>query len=271
MVNYDIKQVQAHTLKILIMLDEVCRQHHLTYYLWAGTMLGAIRHKGFIPWDDDADIAMPHDDYQKLIMHPEWLPKPFELICTETDEQYPLPFGKIQDASTTLIERAHLKYIGGIYIDVFPLDGVPQNRLLQRLHFAKYELYKKLLYFVCRDPYKHGHGPQSWIPLIVQKCFTLGDIQTRIIRLLKRYPFNESTLVADYDDGMRGILPKEILGSPTDCTFEGHTLLGVEQWDTYLSAKYGNYMEIPKETKRHQHHFHYIDFNTPYRESSEQV
>ena len=77
MVNYDIKDVQHHTLRILLALDEVCRQHQLSYYLWAGTMLGAVRHKGFIPWDDDADVAMPREDYERLIAHPEWLPAPF--------------------------------------------------------------------------------------------------------------------------------------------------------------------------------------------------
>lgn len=269
MVNYDIKDVQHHTLRILLALDEVCRQHQLSYYLWAGTMLGAVRHKGFIPWDDDADVAMPREDYERLIAHPEWLPAPFELVCTENDATYPLPFGKIQAADTTLIERAHLRYLGGLYIDVFPLDGVPSCPLRRRLHFARYEWLKKLLYFVCRDPYKHGHGPQSWVPLWVQRHYTLQGIQQRIVNLLKRFPYRESNLVADYDDGMRGILPKEVLGTPTDCLFEGHTLKGVEQYHRYLSAKYGEYMVIPKEGNRHQHHFHYVDFHTPYRDYRE--
>ena len=115
MANYDIK------------IDKTCQTHGLTYYIWAGTMIGAVRHHGFIPWDDDIDIAMPREDYDRLIAHcREWLPEPLEMICAEDDSSYPLPFAKIQDASTTLIERKHMDYVGGIYIDVFPIDGVPK-------------------------------------------------------------------------------------------------------------------------------------------------
>ena len=123
MANYDIDDVHKHILKIAKAVDAVCEKHNLRYYIWAGTMIGAIRHKGFIPWDDDLDIAMPRADYNLLVEHAaEWLPEPYEMVCTETDSEYPLPFGKIQDASTTLIERMHLRYLGGIYIDVFPID-----------------------------------------------------------------------------------------------------------------------------------------------------
>ena len=78
----------------------------------------------------------------------EWLPKPYEAVCAENDKEYPLPFAKVQDADTTLIERMHLKYLGGVYIDIFPLDGVPESRMAQRMHFAKYEFYKRVLYLI---------------------------------------------------------------------------------------------------------------------------
>ena len=99
---YDIRPLQLRILRILDAVDTTCREHGLRYYLWAGTMIGAIRHKGFIPWDDDLDIAMPRPDYERLIAHAEeWLPKPFEMVCGENDPLYPLPFAKIQDGSTT--------------------------------------------------------------------------------------------------------------------------------------------------------------------------
>ncbi|MDD3036349.1 phosphorylcholine transferase LicD [Bacteroides sp.] len=267
MATYDIRPLQLRILKILFTIDKVCKEHHLRYYIMAGTMLGAVRHKGFIPWDDDLDIGMPRKDYDLLMANArEWLPESYEAICAENDKEYPLPFAKIQDADTTLIERMHLKYLGGIYLDVFPLDGVPEDHFKQRIHFAKYEFYKRVLYLIHRDPYKHGKGPSSWVPLLCRKLFTPTDVQKAIKMVMIRYDFDQSTLVCDYDDGMKGIMPKEILGAPTPISFEGEEVWGVQEYDTYLTQKYGDYMTIPKQSGQRQHNFHYLDLNKPYRE-----
>ena len=172
-------------LDILSAIDETCRKHSLTYYIIAGTQLGAVRHKGFIPWDDDADICMPHRDYDLLIEHSkEWLPERYEMVCAENDKDYPQPFAKIQDAQTTIIEHAHLRYLGGVYVDVFPVDGMPENKMAQRLHYLHYKHLCKLLYFTYRDPYRHGHGPSSWLPLLCRKLFSVEGLQ-RSIRVVR--------------------------------------------------------------------------------------
>ena len=127
MANYDIRPLQLRILKILQTIDSVCKEHDLRYYLWAGTMLGAVRHKGFIPWDDDLDIAMPRKDYEILMQHAkEWIPQPYEAKCAEIDPTYSGAFAKVIDSSTTLIEREHYNYLAGIYSDIFPLDGMPK-------------------------------------------------------------------------------------------------------------------------------------------------
>ncbi len=264
---YDIRPLQLRILSILEAVDRTCREHQLRYYIWAGTMIGAVRHKGFIPWDDDLDIAMPRPDYDRLIAHQkEWLPEPFEMVCAENDTVYPLPFAKIQDGSTTLIERMHLKYLGGIYLDVFPIDGAPEGLLAQKCHFALYEYYKRVLYLLFRDPYKHGHGPSSWIPLLCRRIYSLDEVQRKIRGILTKYDYEKSSLVADYDDGSRGVMEKSVLGEPTPYEFEGKTALGVEHYDTYLSNKYGDYMTIPDGNHQRQHNFHYLDLEKPYRE-----
>lgn len=267
MADYDIKKVHDRILETLLAVDKVCREHNLRYYIIAGTLLGAVRHKGFIPWDDDLDIAMPRSDYDKLIAHcNEWLPKQYELICTENDANYPLPFAKIQDAETTLIERMHMKYLGGIYIDVFPLDGVPHNKIARRWHFIKYQFYKKVLYFIYRDPYRHGHGPSSWIPLLCRKFFTMEEVQQKMRSMMKSNDYDKSKYVVDHDDGLKGVMEKSILGTPTPIQFENATVMGVEHPHHYLQQKYGDYMVIPPHDKQRQHNFFYLDLEMPYRE-----
>lgn len=266
MADYDIKHLQNKMLEILTAIDKTCREHNLRYYLIAGTMLGAVRHKGFIPWDDDADICMPHDDYDKLIEHSkEWLPEQYELICAENDKTYPQPFAKIQDAHTTIIEHAHLRYLGGVYIDVFPLDGMPEKKWKQRLHYLRYKHLCKLLYFTYRDPYRHGKGPSSWLPLLCRKLFTVEGLQKSIRQLLRKYDFDKSKYVLCFDDGLRSIVEKKVYGTPKLYTFEGRSFLGVNDADTLLTHMYGNYMQLPKVENQRQHNFYYLDLELPYR------
>lgn len=267
MASYDIRPLQLRILDILLAVQKVCEEHNLRYYIIAGTLLGAVRHKGFIPWDDDLDIAMPRRDYDLLMQHAsEWIPQPFEAVAFETDKEYPLPFAKIQDSSTTLIERMHLRYLGGIYIDVFPLDGMPANKLLRRIHFMKYQWYKKMLYYVHRDPYRHGHGPSCWVPLLSRKLYTMESIQQKMRNLQKQWDFDSSDYVVDHDDGLKGVMPKALLGTPTPILFEGKQVMGVENPDAYLSQKYGDYMTIPPGPKQRQHNFHLLDLEKSYKD-----
>lgn len=267
MVQYDIKQLQQYILNILVTFDKVCREHNLSYYLWAGTMLGAVRHKGFIPWDDDADVAMPREDYDKLMCHAdEWLPKPMEITCFEKDHKFTGTFAKMIDGSTTIIERYDFKSIGGIYIDIFPIDRVPSNTFNAKIHLKRYSIIKKLAYFVNRNPYKYGHGYSSWLPRIVQYFYTNEQLQANGIALMKRYDSTDSEMICDYDDGAPGIMPKEYIGEPVPVEFEGHTLMGVAQSDKYLKQKYGDYMVVPEVAKQRQHKFYFLDYNLPYKE-----
>lgn len=267
MAAYDIRPLQLRILDILVAFDKVCKEHNLRYYLWAGTMLGAIRHKGFIPWDDDADVAMPREDYDKLVAHSdEWLPKPFELNSIEKSDDFTGTYAKMVDASTTIIERYDFKSIGGIYIDVFPIDGVPSCKLHAKMHVGHYSFLRKMAYFCNRNPYKHGRGASSWIPRIVQHFYTNEQIQKKACSLMKSYSYSKAKNVCDYDDGSCGIMPKEYVGEPKPVEFEGLQLMGVAMPDKYLAHKYGDYMVIPQGNKQRQHNFYYLDYNLPYKD-----
>ena len=214
------------------------------------------------------DICMPRPDYDLFMTHAsEWLPKPLEALSIETSETFPGSFGKIVDASTTLIERGHSDYIAGIYIDVFPIDGVPRSSLARRWAVTRYKLVDKLLYFLHRDPYKHGHGPSSWPILFIQRLFTHEWARRQMRAANTQYDYNTSEYVLDYDDGIHGILPKRVLGKPTAYDFEGHIVMGVEHADEYLRIKYGNdYMVVPPHDNQRQHNFFYLDYDLPYKQ-----
>ena len=266
MVEYDIRTLQLRIIGNLLAVDKVCREHGLRYYIYDGTMLGAVRHGGFIPWDDDLDIAMPREDYETFITYAnEWLSEPYEFVSYETDSSYPLPFGKVQDASTALIERPHLPYLGGLYIDVFPIDGVPENGLLRRIHLVRYDILKKAVYMAYRDPYRHGKGPSSWIPLFCRKIIGQQRLQRMTRRLLRKYRFAECQHVCVFDDGFRGVISKEVLGKPTPVTFEGREVMGVEHADAYLTHMYGDYMTPPPHDSQRQHCFHFVKFDQSYK------
>lgn len=267
--NYDIRILQQKIIGNLEAIDKVCQEHNLRYYLWAGTMLGAVRHKGFIPWDDDMDICMPRPDYEQLMTHwREWLPLPYEVISMESDSAYPYPFAKIEDASTTVLERPDFQFLEGVYIDVFPIDGVPDDEQERRRHFKRYKFWRHLLFLRGRDPFKHGHGPRSWFPWLLHKFFSLEELQQRVKDLMTKYSYETSNCVVDYDDGIGGVIEKCILGNPHLYDFEDKQFWGVEYYDEYLSQKYGNYMQLPPKEKQIQHHFFRLDLNRPYKDTT---
>lgn len=267
MANYNIRELQLHIKDMLLAFHKICEEHDLHYYMLFGTMLGAVRHKGFIPWDDDIDVGLPRPEYELLIKHAkEWFPEPYEFICNETDERFLGGIGKMQDASTTLIERSHVRYVGGVYIDIFPLDGISASPIAQRIQYLRYEYYKKVIYFLLRDPFKHGHGPSSWLPRLVQAVYSDKGAMRRFKKVMTRYSYDRSTWVSALNDGMTSVMPKSVIGRPTPIEFEGETVMGVEQPDEYLTREFGDYMQIPKEENRVSHNFHYLNLKQPYRE-----
>ena len=268
MQSYDIRTLQLRLLRILKAFDIMCRNHGLRYYLEYGTLLGAVRHGGFIPWDDDLDIMMPRPDYELLIKHSkEWMPEPYEFVCFENDPNYPLQFGKVQDASTTLVERPHLYYLGGAYIDVFPMDGVPESEKERKAHAKRYKRLKSLLYITWRDPYKHGHGPSSWWPLIMRKIYKPERVQDMIRELSMKYPFETSKYVANlFGQKLRPLDREKELGYGTPKRIEYAVFMNVINTDARLTQIYGDYMTTPPPKEIQQHGFFHLDLDHPYRD-----
>lgn len=266
--GYDVRRLQLRLLDNLIDIDRVCRENNLTYYLLAGTMLGAVRHQGFIPWDDDLDIGMPRKDYDRFFeIAKQCLPEYLELKNYTSHPNYSWWFMKIEDKRTTLVEKKHFNYTGGVFIDIFPLDGVTKNVFSQRLHFERVKYINKLRYFRYRDPYKHGRGIRSWPSRIVNYLYSRDFLQRKIEKLIRQYDYETSTLVCDHDGGTTSLMPKANFGIPTPIMFEGKVFMGCEKPHDYLKSVYGDYMIIPPENKRATHHFYFLDLDKPYAEN----
>lgn len=267
MANYDIRTLQMFLLEDLKTIDSIFRSKNIRYFMVSGTMLGAVRHKGFIPWDDDIDIAMPRADYELLLRNAkEWLPKHLELICPEYDSEYPLPYAKIQNQNTTVIEKTYRGGVGGTFIDIFPLDGVPSNSVARWWHFRRFLFVRKLLYFIYRDPYKHGHGIRSWYPLLWQKLLTREWVQKKLRKILMENEYDKSEYVSEHYNASKLYMSRSVFGVPKEYNFEHENILGVEKGEEYLAIEYGRWQEIPPVEKRAQHNFHYLNLELPYKE-----
>ena len=265
--HYDIREFQLRSLVLIDAIDQVCKEHHLNYYVIAGTLLGAKRHGGFIPWDDDMDIGLMRKDYDMLLEHAdEWLPEPFFIVTHENTPHYPKYFAKLEDTSTTLVENFYLGYAGGIYLDIFPLDDVPDNKWLRAIHYYKFNLLRKIQYFQFRDPYKHGHGPSSWLPLLARKLFSREGIYNKLQQVLRQYNGHKNChYVMTHDDKLKAY-PTACLGQPKAIQFEGRTVMAPSDIDTFLTVMYGpDHMQLPPVERRTSHFHNYCDFNTPYR------
>ena len=265
-INEETRQVQQCLLGILKAIRQVCEAHHLTCYLLAGSCLGAVRHKGFIPWDDDADVGLPRPDYDVLVAHAnEWLPEGYELVCGDKNPQYPYPFARIQDCRTTYLLRRSFDFVGGLPVDVYPLDGMTADKWRRKWHYLRFGWTKKLLYFCLVDPYKHGRGLHSLLAKTVRRLWRAETLHRWLDQIQREFDYETSALVADHDyKPSKGVLPKDVFGLPQTVPFEDTQLTIVSQPDRYLRHLYGNYMELPKTLP--PQNYRYLDLNQPYRD-----
>ena len=148
MIDEELRKVQLVQLEIALEIKRICEEHNIKYFLDSGTLLGAIRHKGFIPWDDDLDIGMEREEYNKFLkVIPDSLGDKFEMQSWENDDHYGHPFIKIRKKNTKYVEMVcpHQK-IQGIFVDVFPYDIFPEDKDQQRKQGRKIEILKRFLY-----------------------------------------------------------------------------------------------------------------------------
>lgn len=255
MVSDELKEMQGCILGILKEIDKACREHGVRYFLSDGTMLGAVRHKGFIPWDDDADISMPRPDYDKLIANVRnWLPEHFDVVTGLIDPKYPYPFARIYDKRTTYLPRRGFNFYSGVPVDIFPLDGMIEDCPERDKHIRKYKKLIKRLYIATVDP-KAKSGFSRLYYTIMQSFTDAAKIHKELDALQRKYDYDSSPLICNHWCSHRKVVakyiyPKKFFSAPVDVQFEDAVLMGMPEPDEYLTIWYGDYMTPPPPKDR---------------------
>ena len=267
----DIKIIQDKILSILKEFINICEENNLTYYALGGTLLGAVRHQGFIPWDDDIDIGMPREDYEKFKkIASNVLPENYKFLSEDT-LNYKKAFSVIRDDSTKIIMNySKEELVESLWIDIFPLDGMPSNVLKKKIHSLRYlnaRMMVQLSQFNSLVNQKKENRPFIEKIIIafanavnIEKIISFTWAQKKYLQTIKKYSFKED-FAGNYTGAykLRVIVPSDYFGEPVSLEFEGIDLSCPSEYKEYLVAIYGeNYMQLPPEDKRNQHHYKII-------------
>lgn len=253
--------LQAKLLDMLKWFDEYCTQNGIRYYLGGGTMLGAVRHNGFIPWDDDIDLILPREDYEKLLsLFTEQKGNYILEAPSSPAKDFLYSYAKLYDASTTLVENTRYKCRRGIYIDIFPLDGVGDTPEECEKHFSKVD--KANMFLMTRTcAVRKGRSFYKNFAIILSRLipnFIVNNkkLAKKVDRLASSKSFEDSAYVANFMGAYRHkeIFDKSFLGEPTRYQFEDIYVNGVEHYDEYLTHIYGDWRKLPPVEKQVSHH-----------------
>ena len=246
----------------MVEIDKACAKLGLHYYMVGGTLLGAVRHKGFIPWDDDLDIAMPRKDFDLFIKHcSSCLPKYLKLYWISTNKTYWYPFAKVEDTRTKFVEHSYqnLKEKHGIYVDIFPLDET--NGYCPNLEKRKRKIYS--LYVFRQN--KVIPTKRKTLKLFLSRFLSSGFLNKIQIRLMtkdngKGYAYY-SNFGSNYSIKKQTML-KQVFGEGKRMPFENVMLIAPDNPEAFLLSLYGeNYMSIPPENKRGSHYPRLVEFS----------
>lgn len=269
-----IQSIQNIELEMFSAFCEVCDTLGIKYYLLGGSVLGAIRHNGFIPWDDDIDIGLFREDYELFNKKAQsLLPKYFFVQNYKTDPECLIGYTKLRDSRTTFIETSYKKQNmnHGIFIDIFPLDYYPEKLSEQK----KLQLKNKTLgYRIYGDFYIPKQSNTSLVKDVIKKFASmvlklLFPNTTRVLKqrddLIKSIP--KSKFISNYYGayGEKETVPIEWFGEGIECSFENLYVRIPSQYDSYLKHLYNDYWKLPPLDLREPHHFvEMVDVNSPY-------
>lgn len=263
----DLQKVQ---LEILKEFDRVCKKNNLKYFLTGGNLIGAVRHKGFIPWDDDIDIEMPRPDYDKLIKLKDEFTHPYFLQTYQTDPNFPYNFMKIRNSNTTYIENyfCHHKINHGVWIDIFPLDGVSKKVVEKPTFSMKFKIWSIWMryYLVYLSTLKRKIRKESFFSdifynLVYVLTFWVSInhwMSKWIDHTMKKVKYQDAKMVCNLFSvyHAKSILKKEYYQDTTFLPYEGEMFMAPKGYHEILTKTYGDYMKLPPKEKQVGHHYH---------------
>ena len=260
----ELRKLQLCELEALCFFDEFCRRHELTYYLCGGCLIGAVRHKGFIPWDDDTDVLMPRPDYERFLkIYREENPSERFVLLDDNDPKSFCGniFAVLCDTDHTMVKeyQQDMDIPHGIPLDIFPIDGLADGKCARYTQYFWTMVYSL---FRSQTVPKNQGGLLALGSKILLGIFRSRKRRYKIWRYaqkrMSRYSFDESQNVAELCAGfyfMKKVYPKDLIyNGTTEVEFEGKSFLAMKGYDEYLKIPFGNYMELPPEEERIPHH-----------------
>ena len=273
-----LRKLQLKELESLVYFNEFCERNELRYYLLGGCVIGALRHGGFIPWDDDIDLIMPRRDYQRMLRlwkEQEKDNERFLMLTTDGEVFTGNCFATMIDTSATMIKenQKDIDVPRGIVTDIFPMDGCPDGRLARYMQFYHAMMYS--LYITEVVPVNHGKLV-ALVGSILLKLVPSRERRTKIWKKhekkMSRYSFNTHEWCTELCAGPHYMLnkyPRDAFKSAEYHDFEGLSMPLPKGYDVYLRTAFGDYMQLPPEDKQVPHHdLAALDLDTPWKASA---
>lgn len=262
----NLRKLQLEEKKLLDLFVDICDKNNLRYYMLGGTLLGAIRHEGFIPWDDDVDVCMPRVDYDKFLeIAKNFIEEPCYLDCAEQNKTYRYCFARIATSKMKLrIGTANLSRDEDIWIDVIPMDGMPENKLVNAVHKLKLRFWRGMNQLAQYDELVDQKRKRGTIETIIVKIAGLKIFHNlvkyptciaNIRNTLKKYAYDDCDTVINYMAayGFKETFQRSWFGNGTKYKFEDGEYTGPDNYDAVLRTIYGEYMVLPPESDRNKH------------------